>query len=84
MLHGIQLRTEDQKLINKIQTKINNYIKPCTHGESRYRPIAKMGGGSISVEDMYTSTRMYYLKQLYRNTGQHYRRISHYISMSRI
>ena len=43
-----------------------------------------MGGGSISVEDMYISTRMYYLKQLYRNTGHHYKRISHYISMSRI
>jgi hypothetical protein len=84
MLHGIQLRTEDKKIMNNTQNKINNYIKPCTNGDSRYRPIAKLGGGSISVEDMYTSIRMYYLNQLYRNTGQHYRRISHYIGISRI
>ena len=56
MLHGIQLRTEDKPIINKIQKKINNYIKPCTNGDSRYRPIANMGGGSVSIEDMYAST----------------------------
>ena len=27
---------------------------------------------------------MYYMRQLYRNSGQHYRRISHYIGLARI
>ena len=33
MLHGIHLKTEDQKIINAIQARINSYIKPCTNGD---------------------------------------------------
>ena len=54
----------DKKLTNAIQAKINSYIKPCINGD-RYRSIAKMGGGSISVDDMYTITKRYFFRQLY-------------------
>ena len=64
MLHEIHLQPIDKKLPNAIQAKINSYIKPCTNGD-RYRSIAKMGGGSISVDDMYTITKRYFLRQLY-------------------
>ena len=43
-----------------------------------------MRGGLVSVEDIYISTRMYFLRQLHQNNGRHYRRISHFIGMSRI
>ena len=48
-LHGMHLHTKDQKIISKIQKTINNYIKPCTDGESRYQTLNDRGGGSISI-----------------------------------
>ena len=81
-LHGMHLHSKDQKIISKIQKTINRYIKPCT--DSRYRTLNDRGGGSLNINDIYISTRMYYLRQLYRNNGQHYRKISHYLGLARI
>ena len=44
-LHGLYLTSKDDKILSRIQTKINAYIKPCSEGEARYRTIGDRGGG---------------------------------------
>ena len=70
-LRGITIATADMKQISKIQSKVNRYINPYTKGDSKFGPIKSQGSGVISIMDIYTSTRMYFIRQLYRIEGKH-------------
>ena len=84
MLHGITITTADMKQISKMHYKINRYIIPCTKRESKFRPIKSHGSGVISIMNIYTSTRKYFIIQLYRKEGKHYQRIARYLGLARI